>query len=51
MIFSNRNQESISVNQASNKQKSFHPLLRPLVNFWKFSCYYADYKARVWDLK
>jgi hypothetical protein len=50
MIFSNRNQESI-VNQTSNKQKQSHPLLRPLISFWKFSCYYADYKARVWDLK
>ena len=31
----------------SNKTvKFFHPLLRPFISFWRFSCYYAEYKAR-----
>ncbi|WP_178378131.1 hypothetical protein [Chroogloeocystis siderophila] len=49
MMFSERNQSSLKVEQ--KQQKSHHPLLRPLINFWKFSCYYADYKARIWDVK
>ncbi|PPS43370.1 hypothetical protein B1A85_11790 [Chroococcidiopsis sp. TS-821] len=48
MMFSDRNQSSLKVEK---QQKMHHPLLRPLINFWKFSCYYADYKARIWDVK
>lgn len=53
MIFSNQKQTAIQVNQTNSKksQKLSHPVLRPLVSFWRFSCYYADYKARIWDVR
>lgn len=32
--------------QSNTAGKSPHPLLRPLIAFWRFSCYYAQFKAR-----
>lgn len=36
----------VEKNQSNTPTKSHHPLLRPFITFWRFSCYYAEYKAR-----
>lgn len=55
MIFSDANSSQTSSNEeqpkTNSRKKTYHPLLRPLVTFWEFSSYYADYKARIWDMK
>ena len=33
--------------QSNTAKKSPHFLLRPLIAFWRFSWYYAQYKARI----
>ena len=33
--------------QSKTAKKSPHPLLKPFIAFWRFSRYYAQYKARI----
>ena len=33
--------------QSNTAKKSPHPLLKPFIAFWRFSRYYAQYKARI----
>lgn len=56
MIFSDANSPqndstNVEQTQTNTRKKMHHPLLRPLLTFWEFSSYYADYKARIWDMK
>lgn len=49
MFSSNDNVPKVndSKENKNNKRKAPHPLLRPFIEFWRFSRYYAEYKARI----
>lgn len=45
--YNNISQPSAKIGNQSNRvEQSRHPLLRLLTNFWRFSLYYAEFKAR-----